>query len=397
MSRAEHDVVYVDLCDAPLEWRELLRVWRNKPHVRSEMVSQAEISPAEHSEWLRRILSSGSKDKIRIAVLDGLPFGMVRLMNVDRENSSSDWGVYIGEEKLLGLGFGKKMLIYLIEWAFVEEKLKELNTKVHKKNLKAQSIYKKAGFYVTGETGDYYTMSLQNNGESKIWTVGHGGNGREMPLELKRHFAWVFASAKLPVCIDSGAVIEIRQDSEDIHLKWRDIVFKLNSHSDIEILSEKMPYADAIIPKTIQANSEWGFVALDTKDDLGFSALLAASMEEFKKVLTFCDNSANFMLNKYHSKIELLVQGHAGKLEDLCLRFDSLPIFVEFSLSGVDDPLQLTEKIRECGQIKGISIKNDLPIHEKELPQKIIEIVQDSGFRGSAMSRIFTGIREYLL
>lgn len=395
MNRVEqHDVSYVNLCEAPLEWQELLRVWRNKPFIRSEMVFQEEISHAEHALWLKKVLSSESTDKIRIAVLEGLPFGMVRLKNIDRENFSSDWGFYIGEEKFLGLGFGKKMLIYLIEWAFVEEKLKELKTKVHKNNTKAQSIYTKFGFYVTGEMGDFYTMSLHGNGKSEIWTVGHGGNGREMPIELKRHFAWVFASTKLPVCIDCEAVIEISQDSEDVYLKWRDIVFKLNSHSDIGILSEKMPYADAIIPKTIPANREWGFVALDTKDDLGFSTMLAASMEEFKKAYTVCDNSVNFMLNKFSTKIEILSQEHVCNLENMSSKFDNLSIFVEFSLAGVEDPLQLVEKIRVCEYIKGISVKNDLPMREKELPQRIIEIVQDSGFEGSAMNRIFTGIRE---
>ena len=62
---------------------------------------------------------------------------------------------------------------------------------------------------MVGETGDFYMMSLKSNDESKIWIVGHSGNGREMPLEIKRRFAWVFVSEKLPVCIDNGAIIEV--------------------------------------------------------------------------------------------------------------------------------------------------------------------------------------------
>jgi UDP-4-amino-4,6-dideoxy-N-acetyl-beta-L-altrosamine N-acetyltransferase len=388
------DINYIDLSDSPEEWRELLRIWRNKPRIRSEMVFQEEISPAQHEIWLKKLLSSGATDKIRIAVTDGVPFGMIRLKDIDRKVRASDWGYYIGEEEFLGRGLGKRMLKHLVEWAFVEEELGELSTKVNKNNIKALNIYKRAGFHLAGETGDFYTMVLKNDGESKIWTIGQGGNGREMPLDLKRHFAWIFSSVKLPICIDNGALIEIKSDSDDVHLKWRDIVFKLKSHSDIEVLADKLPYADALIPKAFPQNCDWGFVSLDTKDDLGFSALLAASVEEFKKIITFCDNTANFLLNERHLKIETLAQEHKDNLEHLYTRFENLPVFAEFSLTGADDPLSLAEKIKECDYIKGISVKNDLPIHKQELPQKIITIVQDSGFKGAAQNRVFIGFRE---
>ena len=385
-----NEISYIDLCDSPGEWRDLLRVWRNKLRVRSEMVCQEEISPVEHARWLEKVLPSGT-DKIRIAVSNGVPFGIVRLMDIDRENSSSDWGFYIGEEQFLGYGLGKKMLTYLTEWAFGEEKLKELYTKVSKKNIKALNIYKSVGFYVTGETGDFYMMSLKNDSETKIWTVGHGGNGREMPLEVKRRFAWVFVSEHLPLCIDNGAVIEINPDS-GAHLKWRDIVFKLNSHSDIEILTEKI--VDAVVPKILPENCDWGFITFDTKNDLGFSALMAASREEFKKIITFCDNSANFTLNKGSEKIEILAPELKGNMEELRSKFGDLPVFVEFSFNGVEDPLELAEKIKNSEYIKGISAKNNLPFREKELAGEIIGIIQESGFKGSALNRIFVGYKE---
>ena len=389
-----NDISYIDICNSPPEWQGLLRVWRNKPHVRYEMIFQNEISREEHNLWLAKVLSPGSTDKIRIAVSNGVPFGMIRLKDINRDHCSSDWGFYIGEESFIGLGLGKKMLMDLIDWAFTEEKLQELHTKVNKSNIKAQNIYKKFGFKIVGETGDIYTMSLERSDESTIWTVGHGGNGREMPLELKRRFAWVFASTHLPLCIDNGAIIEIKPDSADVHLKWRNIIFKLNSYSDIEILSKNIPYADVAVPKSLPMDCEWGFVAFDTRNDLGFSALLAVSFERFKKIITFCDNSANFMLNSNHSRIESLPQELKDNMEELCSRFDNLPIFVGFSLTGVDNPIELADKIKNCGCIKGISVKNDLQAREKELPEKIIEIMQDSGFKGSAMNRVYVGFRE---
>jgi hypothetical protein len=237
-------------------------------------------------------------------------------------------------------------------------------------------------------------MSINNNNDTEVWTVGQGGNGRAMPLELKRRFAWVFASASLPSCIDSGALVEIEPGSEDVYLKWRDILFKLNSQSDIEILAGKMPYANYTLPQNLPLNCDLGFITFDTKNDLGFSALYAASREEFKKIITFCDDSANFKLNKDHSKIEVLPPEFSGDMEELCSKFGDLPVFVEFSLTGVGDPIELTGKIRESQFIKGISVRNDLPVREQELPEKIIGIVQDAGFKGSVLNRIFVGYRD---
>ena len=394
MNDQYNDVNYIDLCDVPIEWRELLRVWRNKPRVRAEMCFNEEISSEEHSLWLEKVLSSGSTDKIRIAVLNRVPFGMVRLMDINYKNCSSDWGLYIGDEQFLGLGLGKKMLAYLIKWAFVEERLKELHTKVRKKNIKANSIYTNAGFHVVGETEDFYIMSLNSFDDIKIWTVGQGGNGRQMPLEYKRQFAWVFVSAHLPICIDSGALVEIEPELKDARLKWRDIVFKLNSHSDIEILAGKLPHADALIPKNFPLDSEWGYIAFDTKSDLGFSALRAASINEFKKVITFCDNSINFALNANRPKIEVLAQEHKDNFEEISSRLDNLMAFADYSLSGVDNPLELTEKIVNYPFIKGISVKNDLTVREQELPRKIIEMIQDYGFKGTTQSNAFVGFRE---
>ena len=395
MDNMGNDISYIDLCDSPEEWRELLRIWRNKPRIRSEMVFQEEISPEQHTLWLKKVLSSDGADKIRIAVSNGVPFGIVRLMDIDRNNCSSNWGLYIGEEQFLGRGFGKKILMYLIEWAFEEEELRELHTKVNKKNAKGIGIYENAGFQVTGETEDFYTMSLENtNNESKIWTVGRGGNGREMPLELKRRFAWVFASGYLPKCIENGAVIEIKSDSEDVYLKWRDIVFKIDSQSDIGNLAEKIPYVDITVPKKLSENCDWGFIAFDTKDDMGFSALYAASMDSFKRIITFCDNTANFMLNEGRSKIEILDQEHKDNMENLRSNLDGLPVFAEFSLLGVENPLELAEKINNSGYIKGISVRNNLPAHEVELPEKIAEIIENSEFKGSIVNKVFVGYRE---
>lgn len=155
---------YVNLSDAPQEWQDIIRVWRNSPRVRREMLTQTDISPEAHARWLAKVTSPESNDRIRIAVSEeGIPFGILRLMGIDKTALDSDWGLYVGDENFLGRGLGKKMLDDLLEWAFVEEKLKELHTTVRKGNKKALAMYEAVGFRITGETGDFYEMSLRKS------------------------------------------------------------------------------------------------------------------------------------------------------------------------------------------------------------------------------------------
>lgn len=153
-------IEYIELRDAPQEWRDMIRVWRNSPRVRMEMLTQTEITPEAHARWLEKVTAPESNDRIRVAVSGGVPFGILRLMGIDKNTLSSDWGFYIGDDKYLGRGLGKRMLDDLLEWAFGEEGLKELHTTVRKENNKAVSMYEAAGFKITGENGGFYTVRL---------------------------------------------------------------------------------------------------------------------------------------------------------------------------------------------------------------------------------------------
>lgn len=225
----------------------------------------------------------------------------------------------------------------------------------------------------------------------KFWSIGQGTNAREIPFEVKRRFAWVFACSKLPRCVDNGAVIELHGDG-NVFLKWSDLTFKLSSPSDIETLGEKIPSANIILPKDFIELSEgkWNFLSLDKNKNLGLSSLLAAGRDEIERVFCLESASTNLIFNPERAeKIEIIPDG-INPLEKIS---HEETLFVEFSLSGVDDALASVKEIKGAANVKGISMLNNWD-KEKELPQKAFEAIEEAGFKGTPYYGVFIGWRE---
>ena len=164
-------VAFVPLESLPATFEPLLRVWRNYEPVRSQMLNQSPILEDEHRYWYTRVVSPGSSYRVRIAHANDEPFGVIYLTDIDRVSSVASWGMYIGDERFLGRGLGRRMLLDLLEWAFEEEGLERLYTSVLADNSKAVALYLDCGFHfegrferhirrASGEFVDVYWMAL---------------------------------------------------------------------------------------------------------------------------------------------------------------------------------------------------------------------------------------------
>lgn len=228
--------------------------------------------------------------------------------------------------------------------------------------------------------------------EEKIWSVGQGENSREIPLEVKRRFAWVFACDKLPRCVDSGAVIDMH-DGGDVFVRWSDLTFKLAKYSDISDFAERIEYAAFALPKVFPDPGEgktWNFFSADTKTNFGLSSLLAAKYQNIEKIFCFESASSNIEFNpEFAEKFEIIPDG-AKAWEKIS---DDTSLLVEVSLAGVDDPLALISEIKDS-KVSGVSVLNNAPSSEKELPQKVISVIEEAGFKGTASYKVFIGWRE---
>lgn len=82
-----------------------------------------------------------------ICLLDGdLAIGTVFLRDVDKVNGSGVVGIFLGDRRYLGQGYGTDALNALVDFGFGELRLERIELEVFDFNLRAIRSYEKAGF-----------------------------------------------------------------------------------------------------------------------------------------------------------------------------------------------------------------------------------------------------------
>lgn len=164
-------IMYRDVLKSGAELQERVRTWRNSDRVRLSMINTGIIEEKQHLQWLTSLKINSPGQIVRVAFDGETPFGIITLKDIDRHSSRSDWGMYIGDERFLGRGLGRRMLLDLLEWAFEEEGLNRLYTSVLADNSKAVALYLDGGFHfegrferhirrTSGEFVDVYWMAM---------------------------------------------------------------------------------------------------------------------------------------------------------------------------------------------------------------------------------------------
>lgn len=164
-------IKYRNILESGAELHNCVRIWRNSDRVRLSMINTEVITEEQHLRWLTSLRSSSPRQIVRVAFDDEMPFGIITLKDIDRYSSRSDWGMYIGDERFLGRGLGRRMLLDLLKWAFEEEGLNRLYTSVMADNSRAVALYLDCGFHfegrferhirrASGEFVDVYWMAM---------------------------------------------------------------------------------------------------------------------------------------------------------------------------------------------------------------------------------------------
>lgn len=93
---------------------ERVLVWRNSPEVRTFMLTQHEITLAEHRAWFEKVHADASR-ALLIAEDEGGPFGFVGFSGVSKAGAA-DWGFYTAPEAVRGSG--RQLGAAALEYAF---------------------------------------------------------------------------------------------------------------------------------------------------------------------------------------------------------------------------------------------------------------------------------------
>ena len=147
---------------------DLILRWRNSDAVMENFIIRTPLTRQQHENWLATKVATGEVEQFIMEA--GMPIGSVYLRNVDIQNKTAEYGIFIGEESGRGKGYGTKALSLMKKFAYEELGLESLYLEVIETNIKAYAMYEKAGFCVD----ETRTRVFAPNGQDiKIFTMVH--------------------------------------------------------------------------------------------------------------------------------------------------------------------------------------------------------------------------------
>lgn len=136
--------------------------WRNDPDVWrfTEFRPDKYITYEIEKEWLANKLKNTAEARFAICLKENdLYIGNAQLLNIDNRKGA-DFHLFIGEVNYWGKGIGTEATSLILHHAFYKINLNQINLKVHKNNIPAQTLYLNKGFKIWGEEGDFIKMAL---------------------------------------------------------------------------------------------------------------------------------------------------------------------------------------------------------------------------------------------
>lgn len=138
-------IIFKNIINLNDDIKKKVRIWRNQPEIRNNMVTRHIISEKEHNKWLKS-LTKRDDWIVWVVFYQNKPIGICSLSNINKVGNTTDWGVYIGEDKFKGKGLSKYILFKLIDKTFNEMNMNKMYTSVLSSNTQAIKIYERFGF-----------------------------------------------------------------------------------------------------------------------------------------------------------------------------------------------------------------------------------------------------------
>ena len=126
---------------------ETIVKWRNNERVRRNFIYREVFTKEVHENWMKTRVASGEVIQFIICrIEDDRPVGSVYLRDVDKDNSLAEYGIFIGEDDAIGLGYGNEAAELMCSYADEKMHLKKLILRLFSDNIPARKSYEHAGF-----------------------------------------------------------------------------------------------------------------------------------------------------------------------------------------------------------------------------------------------------------
>ena len=140
------DKASISLRNIRYEDTDLIVRWRNSEAVKCNFFYREEFTAETHLKWMDTKVKSGEVVQYIIEA-DGRPVGSTYLRDIDREKSSAEYGVFIGED-VRGRGIGTEALRLTLDKVRNELGLKRIIARAIEGNAASINCFLHAGFEI---------------------------------------------------------------------------------------------------------------------------------------------------------------------------------------------------------------------------------------------------------
>jgi UDP-4-amino-4,6-dideoxy-N-acetyl-beta-L-altrosamine N-acetyltransferase len=107
------------------EDKEMVRQWRNLPHIRRYMLTDHVIGPDEHAAWFDRVFDN-PRYRHWIIRCEKEDVGLLDLYNIDADTRTCYWGFYLAGSNLRGKNVGMFAEFFVLQYVFEQLQFSQL-------------------------------------------------------------------------------------------------------------------------------------------------------------------------------------------------------------------------------------------------------------------------------
>ncbi len=155
---------------------DLIVDWRNREDVREHFFFREPFTRQMHEKWLKEKIGTGEVEQFIVCMKeDDRPVGSSYLRDINRDDMSAEYGIFIGEADARGRGLGAEILKATMDYALGEMGLKLIRSRAISTNIASIKIFTDYGFAVndtvrgvTCSDGNMVDMILMSYGSRQI-------------------------------------------------------------------------------------------------------------------------------------------------------------------------------------------------------------------------------------
>lgn len=153
----------------------LIIKWRNADFVRNNFIFRETFTMEMHTKWLYDRVFTGNVIQyiIEIAKLN-MPIGSVYLRDIDLQNESGEFGIFIGEKEYIGKGYGTNATKTFIHFCF-SLGFHRIFLRLLDNNLIAEKCYANVGFCKEGIARDMVLIDGKRQNIVFMSAISSGG------------------------------------------------------------------------------------------------------------------------------------------------------------------------------------------------------------------------------